>query len=476
MAREWLTTKKTSFSTNRPSLSLDFYKITNPGRLVIFVCIKANTMNRKILKLAVPNIISNITVPLVGMVDLAIVGVMGSVDMLAAIAIGTTIFNMLYWNFGFLRMGTSGLTAQAYGGRDFRQVQRVLMRAIVVSLCIALLILLFQEPLVRAVMRFMDSSAEVESLALDYFYIRIWAAPATLALYALKGWFVGMQNSKTPMWIAIWINVVNVAASLFCAFTLDMGLSGVALGTAIAQWSGLGVAVWCVVRYYGRILDYRSLFYGVFDGRELARFFKLNSDIFIRTLCLVAVFTYFTKAGSSMGTVTLAANTLLLQLFTLFSYFMDGFAYAGESLTGRYTGSSSYVMLRRAIIAIFKAGAIVAVGFVFLYLFAGRYILMIFSPPTEVMAEAQAYIWLVAVVPLVGFGAFLMDGILVGMTRSAIMRNSMLVATVLFFSLYFSLVDSMGNMALWLAFLLYLLARSVLQIIFARKFIWGVGS
>lgn len=438
---------------------------------MIFIFIKASTMNRKILRLAVPNIISNITIPLVGMVDLAIVGILGSVDMLAAIAIGTTIFNMLYWNFGFLRMGTSGLTAQAYGGRDFRQVQRVLMRSIVVSLFIAILILLFQEPLVRAIMLFMDSSPVVESLALDYFYIRVWAAPATLALYAFKGWFIGMQNSKTPMWIAILINVVNVVASLFCAFTLEMGLSGVALGTTIAQWSGLGVAVWCVVRYYGRVLDSRSLFEGVFDGRELGRFFKLNGDIFIRTLCLVAVFTYFTKAGSSMGTVTLAANTLLLQLFTLFSYFMDGFAYAGESLTGRYTGSASSVMLRRSVTAIFRVGAMVAVGFMLLYLFAGRYILMVFSPPAEVMAEAEAYIWLVAAVPLVGFGAFLMDGILVGMTRSAIMRNSMLVATALFFGLYFTLVDWLGNTALWLSFLLYLLARSALQLLFARKYI-----
>ncbi|MEG2866031.1 MAG: MATE family efflux transporter, partial [Mucinivorans sp.] len=374
-------------------------------------------MIRKIVHLAIPNIISNITIPLVGMVDLAIVGAMGSTTLLGGIAIGTAIFNLLYWNFGFLRMGTSGLTAQAYGRRDFVEIQRVLMRSLTVACAIAALILALQVPLADLILRFMDSSPAVESAAREYFFYRVWAAPATLSLYAFKGWFIGMQNSRSPMWIAIFINVINVIASLVLAFPLGMGLAGVALGTAVAQWSGAGLAIVMLVKYYGRYFDIYRLLEGVFEPRALAMFFRLNRDIFIRTLCLVAVFTYFTKASSSMGNITLAANTLLLQLFTLFSYFMDGFAYAGEALAGRYTGSRNAGRLHRTVSAIFKVGATVAVVFSLLYLFGGQYILMIFSPEASVMEAALSSMNYVAMVPVIGFAAFLMDGLLVGMTR-----------------------------------------------------------
>ncbi|MEG1897798.1 MAG: MATE family efflux transporter [Mucinivorans sp.] len=425
-------------------------------------------MIRKIVHLAIPNIISNITIPLVGMVDLAIVGAMGSTTLLGGIAIGTAIFNLLYWNFGFLRMGTSGLTAQAYGRRDFVEIQRVLMRSLTVACAIAALILALQVPLADLILRFMDSSPAVESAAREYFFYRVWAAPATLSLYAFKGWFIGMQNSRSPMWIAIFINVINVIASLVLAFPLGMGLAGVALGTAVAQWSGAGLAIVMLVKYYGRYFDIYRLLEGVFEPRALAMFFRLNRDIFIRTLCLVAVFTYFTKASSSMGNITLAANTLLLQLFTLFSYFMDGFAYAGEALAGRYTGSRNAGRLHRTVSAIFKVGATVAVVFSLLYLFGGQYILMIFSPEASVMEAAMASMNYVAMVPVIGFAAFLMDGLLVGMTRSKVMRDAMLIATALFFGLYFALVGTLGSSALWIAFLSYLAARGGLQVLLVR--------
>ncbi|MEG1413790.1 MAG: MATE family efflux transporter [Mucinivorans sp.] len=427
-------------------------------------------MIRKIIGLAIPNIISNITIPLVGMVDLAIVGAMGSTVMLGGIAIGTAIFNLLYWNFGFLRMGTSGLTAQAYGRRDFVEIQRVLMRSLSVATAIAALILLFQVPLVKLILRFMDTTPPIELAAREYFTFRVWAAPATLGLYAFKGWLIGMQNSRSPMWIAIFINVVNVVASLVLAFPCGMGLAGVALGTTIAQWSGVGLALFVVARYYGRYFDLHRLFDGVFQAQALALFFRLNRDIFIRTLCLVAVFTYFTKASSSMGPVTLAANTLLMQLFTIFSYFMDGFAYAGEALAGRYTGSRNMARLRGSVVAIFKVGGVVSLFFSVIYFFVGRYILLIFSPSADVLARALSSMVYVALVPVVGFSAFLLDGLLVGMTQSRVMRNSMLVATALFFGLYFALDDILGTGALWLAFLSYLLARAGFQLLMMRPF------
>lgn len=429
-------------------------------------------MYKRLLSLAGPNIISNITIPLVGMADLAIVGLLGSDMLLGGIAIGTAMFNLLYWNFGFLRMGTSGLAAQAYGARDFGEASRVLIRAAFVAIVISLILLALQLPLEWGTLWFMEGSVEVESAAAEYFRIRIWAAPATLSLYSLKGWFIGMQNSKTPMWVAIIINVVNVIMSYLCAITWGGGIAGVAVGTVIAQWSGVVVAVYLLYRYYGRFFSPsvlgRDIVSKVLDGVKLRRFFVLNRDIFIRTLCLVAVFTYFTKASSAAGDVTLAANTLLLQLFTLFSYFMDGFAYAGEALAGRYYGAGNRALLRVAVRAIFRVGAVVAICFGVLYLFAGEYILMIFTDSPTILNEASNYIVWAAVVPVVGFAAFLWDGVLVGMTLSRILRDAMLISTVVFFVTYYVLVSSLGNSALWVAFLVYLFLRGVIQFLYVR--------
>lgn len=430
-------------------------------------------MYKRLLSLAIPNIITNITIPLVGMADLVIVGLLGSDTLLAGIAIGTAMFNLLYWNFGFLRMGTSGLAAQAYGGRDFSEAAKILIRAVIVALLISVMLIALQRPLEWATLWFMEGSPAVESAAADYFRVRIWAAPATLSLYAFKGWFIGMQNSRLPMWVAIAINVVNVVMSYLCAVTFGGGIVGVAVGTVIAQWSGVVLAMVFLWRYYRRFFNRVSLgehiVRQVFVGDKIRRFFVLNRDIFIRTLCLVAVFTYFTKASSAAGDTVLAANTLLLQLFTLFSYFMDGFAYAGEALAGRYYGAGSHTLLSRAVTVIFRVGFIVAILFSALYLFAGHYILMLFTGSATVLAEADNYIVWAAVVPVVGFAAFLWDGILVGMTLSKILRDAMLWSTVVFFAVYFALRSAMGNDALWLAFLVYLFLRGVIQYIYVRK-------
>lgn len=420
-------------------------------------------MIKKILRLAVPNIISNITVPLVGMVDLAIVGSMGSTELLGGIAIGTAIFNLLYWNFGFLRMGTSGLAAQAYGRRDLAESGRVLIRAVAVAMGIALLMLLFQNPLLEGTLWFMEGTPGVESAAGEYFRWRIWAAPATLGLYAFKGWFIGMQNAKTPMWIALAINAINVGASLGFAFGAKMGLAGVGLGTAIAQWSGLLMALGVVLTAYGRIFRGRAWHDGLAQVAAWGAFFRLNRDIFIRTLCLVAVFTYFTKASSAQGTVVLAANTLLMQLFTLFSYFMDGFAYAGEALVGRYTGSGNTVERYQSIKGLFGVGSVLALLFALLYGIGGSMILTLFGPEAAVSQAASDRMLYAAAVPLVSFGAFLMDGVLVGMTLSRVMREVMLVATALFFATYF-----LGG-GLWEAFLGFLLVRSAGSFVWSRR-------
>ena len=305
-------------------------------------------MNKKILQLAIPSIISNITVPLLGLIDVAIVGHLGSASYIGAIAVGGMLFNIIYWIFGFLRMGTSGMTSQAYGKRDLTEVTRILFRSVGVGFLISLGLLILQYPILKVAFTLIDATEEVKQWASLYFNICIWGAPAVLGLYGFAGWFIGMQNSRFPMFIAIAQNIVNIVASLCFVFVLGMKVEGVALGTLIAQYAGLLMAFALWLKYYKRLKAYID-WNGLWGREAMRRFFSVNSDIFFRTLCLVAVTTFFTSTGARQGDVILAVNTLLMQLFTLFSYIMDGFAYAGEALAGRFIGAKNDVGLRKCI-------------------------------------------------------------------------------------------------------------------------------
>ncbi|MFI3287183.1 MAG: MATE family efflux transporter [Rikenellaceae bacterium] len=430
-------------------------------------------MYAKILNLSIPNIISNITIPLVGMADLAIVGLLNDDIALSGIAIGTAIFNMLYYTFTFLRMGTSGTTAQAYGKKDMQQSVEVLLRGLALAILISIFILIVNNLIEQGSLWFMEGSEAVESVAASYYKIRIWAAPATLSLYVFQGWFIGMQNSKTPMWIALFINVINITLSCVFALTLSLGLDGVAYGTLIAQWSGVLLSLFALWRYYARIFRKVSLtkksLLSIIDTKKLKTFFTLNLAILIRTVCLVCVFTYFTKASSAEGDTYLSANAILMQLFTLFSYFMDGFAYAGEALAGKFYGAGNSTLLRKAISSLFKIGLVMALLFTVLYLLFGENILSIFTDSPAVLSVASDYIYWAAAIPLCGFAAFLWDGILVGMTLSAYLRNSMMIAAAVFFAIYFPLVYVWDNAALWFAFLAFLATRGIVQWILTQK-------
>ena len=419
-------------------------------------------MNRKILALALPNIISNITVPLLGLVDIAIVGHLGDDSLIGGIAIGTAVFNFIYWNFAFLRMGASGCTAQAYGARNFTEIASVFVRALILALAAALLLVVFQRPIGHAVFLLMDGTPRTMSYAADYFYARIWAAPATISMFAFHGWYIGMQNSRFPMYISIGVNVVNLIFCLWFALGLGWGIVGVAWGTVVAQYSGLvlSIVLWGV--YYRRFLRYIRI-------REclkldaLLAFFKINRDIFLRTACIVVVYTFFTSASSGMGDTMLAVNTLLMQLFTLFSYLMDGFAYAGESLAGRYTGAHNVQALNRCVRLLLVWGGVVAVLYTGVYAFGWRTVLSLFTESPAILSEAGGYDgWLIAI-PLVAFIPFTIDGILIGATRTAVMRDSVFLSTALFFAVYYGFRSVIGNNALWAAFLLFLIARGILQ-------------
>ena len=419
-------------------------------------------MNKKILQLAIPSIVSNITVPLLGLIDVAIVGHLGSAAYIGAIAVGGMLFNIIYWLFGFLRMGTSGMTSQAFGQRDLKEVTRVLLRAVGVGLFIALCLLLLQYPIRKIAFLLIDATPEVRELATVYFNICVWGAPAVLGLYGFAGWFIGMQNSRFPMFIAITQNVVNIVASLSFVYLLDMKIEGVALGTLIAQYAGLFMASLLWLRYYGR-LKIAFRWQEIIGKTAMKRFFQVNSDIFFRTLCLVAVTTFFTSTGARQGDVVLAVNTLLMQLFTLFSYIMDGFAYAGEAMTGRYIGARNNTGLQRMIRLLFRGGWGLSLSFTILYMIGGQDFLGLLTNDTTVINAAGSYYYWVLAIPLAGFAAFLWDGILIGATAIRLMLYSMLVASGLFFVVYYLFYGVMGNHALWMAFLIYLSLRGIMQ-------------
>ena len=425
-------------------------------------------MNRRILHLAIPSIVSNITVPLLGLVDVTIVGHLGATSYIGAISVGGLLFNILYWNFGFLRMGTSGLTSQAYGRKDKDAEIRVLVQAVSVGLFSALVMLILQYPIERLAFRLLDTSAEVEQYAVTYFRICIWGAPAVLAQYGFTGWFIGMQNSRYPMYIAIVMNVINIVCSSCFVFLFGMKVEGVALGTVVAQYSGVMMA-WGLWFYNYKELRGRITFKGSLQLIAMRRFFAVNRDIFLRTLCLIGVTTFFTSTGARQGDVILAVNTLLMQLFTLFSYIMDGFAYAGEALSGRYVGACNLVQLKRAVKALFGWGVGLSLVFTLLYGIGGENFLRLLTNDTVVIETAGHYFYWVLAIPLAGFAAFLWDGILIGATATRFMLWAMLVASGSFFVIYYCFSGTTNNHMLWLAFLVYLALRGIMQTLWSRK-------
>lgn len=418
--------------------------------------------SQRILHIAIPSIISNITVPLLGLIDVTIVGHLGSASYIGAIAVGGMLFNMIYWIFGFLRMGTSGLTAQSYGAHDLKEVTRILLRSTGISLMLALALLILQYPIRLIAFELIDTSAEVQQLATLYFHICIWGAPATLGLYSFSGWFIGMQNSRFPMFIAITQNIVNIVASLLFVFVFGMKVEGVALGTLIAQYAGLFMAYLLWLRYYRPLRKYISR-KQLFTHDAMKRLFQVNRDIFLRTLCLVAVTVFFTSTGAAFGDVVLAVNTLLMQLFTLFSYIMDGFAYAGEALTGKYIGAGNRQELQRTIRHLFGWGIALSLAFTLLYGIGGKEFLGLLTNEQSVISASGDYFYWVLAIPLAGFAAFLLDGICIGATSTNIMQKAMVVASGSFFLIYYSLHNVLHNHALWLGFIVYLALRGIMQ-------------
>lgn len=422
-----------------------------------------DTLSRNILRIALPSIVSNITVPLLGLVDTAISGHLGSPLYIGAIAVGGVIFNLAYWLFVFLRLGTSGLTAQALGARKDRDISILLWRSLLLATAIAALMLLLQWPIYYGVGLLMNIRADLSAYTAAYFYICIWGAPAVLMLYALNGWFVGMQDTRVPMTVAIAQNVINIPLSLFFVFGLKMKIEGIALGTVLAQYTGLLIALILLRKKYARYII-RPQRKEIFRKQELLRFFHVNRDIMLRMVCMLAVVVWFTSMGARQGSLILAANAILFQLFYLFSYFFDGFANAAEALCGRYWGAENAGGFRLTVRRVSLIGIALVLTFTLIYALSREPILNLLTSQTDVVITASRYYVWVLLIPVCGIGAFVMDGVFVGATATGLMLMSMAGGTLSFFLSYFLLFPSLRNDGLWISFLLYLLMRSLIEI------------
>lgn len=412
-------------------------------------------VNRNILNLAVPSILANITVPLVGMADIAVAGHLdagnaaSSATLIGGVAIGTMLFDLLYWNFGFLRVGTGGLTAQAFGRRDRKDSASILTRAAGIAVACSLLLLAVQWIFLKAAFAVVDCTPEVEKLASDYFFIRIWASPATLTLMSFKGWFIGMQDSISPMVTDLVVNIVNVAASVVLALGLDMGdfhydgigFPGIAAGTVIAQYSGLlCAAVILAVKYWKKVFGgftFNDIVMS-FKGAEMKRFFVMNTDLFVRSLCFIGIYIGFTTFSAHYGDLLLASSAILMKIMMLFSYFTDGFAYAGEALAGRYIGAGDRQMLAKSVKAVFVWSMAIGVAFMFIYAFGGRPMMQVMTSDYEVVDMSLKYMPWMVLMPLAGCAAFAWDGIFIGATASRPIRDNMILAAAGFFLTYFA--------------------------------------
>lgn len=434
-------------------------------------------MNKEIFRIAIPNIISNITVPLMGLVSAAIVGRdSGTAAAIGALNLGVYIFNFIYWNCSFIRMGTSGLTAQAYGAGNFQETTAMLARAIVISIALSAIVLIFQKPLGEFSLWLMGG----DEVVADYFYARIWAVPAGILLFGLYGWFIGMQNGVIPMAVSITVNGLHVLFGWWFVYSFDLGIVGIAYASVVSQWIGLILATILIVIFFRKTMR-RIVLREVLDFSAMKRFFQVNSDIIVRTFCNVGVYTFFAAASNKMGeggscdAAVLAVNSTLMQLLMFFSYMNDGFAYAAEAMTGRFIGAKDMTSLKKCLkycVIWTFATAIIAIA---LYLVSWEWLFTFFlgngteQELTTVLEVAKQYIGWIVVIPLFAALPFMLDGVYAGATLTRAMRNSMLGATIIFFIVYYVLLPLIGNNALWLAFLLYIIFRLVLQYFMADR-------
>ncbi len=426
------------------------------------------SINKEIFKIAVPNIVANISIPLLGIVDTMLMGRMDDPAYIGAIALGGIIFNILYWGLGFLRPGTTGITAQNFGNNNIQECFLILYRSAFVGLSIGILLWLFRTPIGDFAFSFLSGSSKVESLALEYYSIRILAAPAVISGFALRGWFYGMQDAITPMILTIFVNLTNILLSYYLVIHLDWSVQGVAWGTMIAQWSAflLGL-VFLLFKHKTQLFKYLSK--AIFYAKSWGRFLLINRDMFIRNLGLILVFSYFTNYSSSISDEYLAINQILIQLFYFMSYAVDGFAYASESLVGKYIGQKDISTLKIIVKKCLYYGLGFAAVFSVAYILFGQTIFSWFSNDAALINMSSAYfIWL-AIVAICGALAFIWDGVYSGATAAKELRDSMLISTIIFFVSFYIFKAAYPLHTIWIAMAAFMLSRSLFQIFFYKS-------
>ncbi len=413
--------------------------------------------HRRILTIALPIVLSNATVPILGIVDTGVVGQMGEAAPIGAVGIGAVILSAIYWVFGFLRMGTTGMVGQARGAGDKAEVAVLLVRALMLAFLAGGAMVVFQGPLFAGAFLVSPASAEVEGLARQYMSIRVWSAPAAIALYGLTGWLIALERTRAVLVLQVTMNGVNIVLDLLFVLGLDWGVQGVGLATFLAEWSGVGLGLWlCRDAFAGGFWRDRAR---IFDRVRLAHMAVVNTDILIRSLLLQAIFVSFLFFGADLGDVTLAANQVLLQFLQVTAFAMDGFAFAAEALVAQAIGQRSRGALRRSAILSGQWGLISGVVLAAGFALAGGAIIDIMTTAPDVRAEARSYLpWMVAA-PLLGAAPWMLDGIFIGATRTRDMRNMMVLSALCYALALWALMPLFGNHGLWAALILSFVAR-----------------
>lgn len=418
-------------------------------------------MNKEILRLAIPNVLTNITIPLLGMVDVYLMGHLESIHYLGGVALGSALFNFLYWAFAFLRMSISGLAAQSYGRVDNEEMAIVMQRGALIAAAGSLLLITFQMPLADLGLSILEGSPEVKDQARRYFAIRIWDAPASIMLFVFYGWYLGMQNSVYPMVIALTVNIVNIILSFVLVRLFGMDVDGVALGSVLAQYVGLILALILFFKKYRWIIPYFTRKLSILLT-NMSNFLSVSTNIFIRTLFVILVFTFFTSKSAGIGDITLAANSVLLQYMLLFSYFLDGYGYAAEALIGKLFGARNRQKLSYSVHMLLRWGLGFAIVFSAAYLILGETLLSLFTRQTEIIETGKQYLLWVVMMPLVSFLTYIFDGVFIGIGGSVQMRRSVVIAAVFFFFLpFYILFPYLDNHAMWLSMFLFMVVRSL---------------
>ena len=429
-------------------------------------------MNRSVLKLALPSILANITVPLVGMVDVGVSGHIGDAVAIGGMAISTMLFDLLYWNMGFLRVGTGGMTAQAYGRRDFGEVMKIFTQGLGTAIGIALVIFAIQYLYIDIALGFINASPEVEEYARQYYFIRIWAAPATLSLFVFKGFFIGMQNAISPMTADITVNVANLGLSLLFAVKMGLGFKGIAWAVLTAQYTGLVLCIAIFLIYYRRLFKYADLKKAL-RLKDLGRFFSVNGNLFVRSICFLFIYVGFTSLSANYGDLQLAVGTIIMKLLMLYSFFIDGFAYAGEALAGKFIGARDSQGLRLSVKVIFRWSWMIALVSTVVYVLFSREMIMLMTDKADVVEASAPYFMWLWMMPALSMAAFVWDGIYVGAISTKRIMQGMICAAASFFAAYYALRGMLGIQALYAAYMVHVAVRSVWMWAFRKEAVFS---